>query len=60
MEEDGKTYIDAYYISETQKRDRLGPMQDRVFMAGYVYYPAVVLIAVLVYVLLKRRIDRLE
>ena len=60
VEEDGKTYIDAYYISETQNRDRLGPMQDRVFMAGYVYYPAVVLIAVLVYVLLKRRIDRLE
>ena len=59
-EDDGKMYIDAYYIADSQKRAELGPMQDRVFMAGYFYYPAVILIAVLVYVLLKRRIDRLE
>lgn len=59
-EEDGKTYIDAYYISENQKRDRLGPMQDRVFMAGYVFYPAVILIAVIVYVPVKRKINRGE
>lgn len=59
-ENDGKMYIDAYYIDDSQKRAELGPMQDRVFMAGYFFYPAVVLIAVLVYVLLKRRIDRLE
>lgn len=60
-EEDGKTYIDAYYVADSsQKRAELGSMQDRVFMTGYVYYPSVVLIAFLIYVLLKRRIDRLE
>ena len=57
-EDDGKMYIDAYYIADSQKRAELGPIQDRVFMAGYFYYPAVILIAVLVYVLLRRRIDR--
>lgn len=59
-EEDGRTYIDAYYIADSQKRAELGPMQDRVFMAGYVYYPAVVLIAVLVYTLKSRKIRKSE
>ena len=53
--------LDAYYVADSsQKRAELGSMQDRVFMTGYVYYPSVVLIAFLIYVLLKRRIDRLE
>ena len=59
-EEDGQMYIDAYYIADSQKRAELGPMQDRVFMAGYFYYPAVVLIAVLIYVFVRKRIERSE
>ena len=60
VEEDGKSYIDAYYIADSQKRVELGPMQDIVFMAGYVYYPAVVLIAVLIYVSASRKIRKSE
>lgn len=59
-EEDGKTYIDAYRITDSPKRAKLGPMQDKVFMAGYFFYPTVVLIAVIVYVAVKRKINRGE
>ena len=59
-EEDGQMYIDAYSIADSQKRAELGPMQDKVFMTGYFYYPAVVLIAVLIYLLIGRKIRRSE
>lgn len=52
--------INVTFIQDTSEAIKKGELQDKVYMAGYFFYPAVVLIAVLVYVLLKRRIDRLE
>ncbi|MGN1443404.1 MAG: helix-turn-helix domain-containing protein [Acutalibacteraceae bacterium] len=60
VEEDGRSYIDVYYVSNPPKRAKLGALQDRVFMAGYIYYPAIVLIAVLIYILVSRKIRKSE
>ena len=52
--------IDVSFVEDNRASIEQGAMQDKVYIAGYVYYPSVVLIAFLIYVLLKRRIDRLE
>lgn len=52
--------IDVIFVEDNRASIEQGAMQDRAYMAGYVFYPAVILIAVLVYALLKRRIDRSE
>ncbi|MCI6771031.1 MAG: helix-turn-helix domain-containing protein [Oscillospiraceae bacterium] len=52
--------IDVSFVEDNRASIEQGTMQDKVYIAGYVFYPSVVLIAFLIYVLLKRRIDRLE
>ncbi|MDD6526237.1 MAG: helix-turn-helix transcriptional regulator [Oscillospiraceae bacterium] len=52
--------IDVSFVENNRASIEQGTMQDKVYIAGYVFYPSVVLIAFLIYVLLKRRIDRLE
>ena len=52
--------IDVSFVEDNRASIEQGAMQDKVYIAGYIFYPAVVLIAFLIYVLLKRRIDRLE
>lgn len=52
--------IDVSFVEDNRASIEQGAMQDKVYIAGYVFYPSVVLIAFLIYVLLKRRIDRLE
>ena len=52
--------IDVSFVEDNRASIEQGAMQDKVYIAGYIFYPSVVLIAFLIYVLLKRRIDRLE
>ena len=52
--------IDVGFVEDNRARIEQGAMQDRVYMAGYVFYPAVILLAVLVYVLVSRKIRKGE
>lgn len=52
--------IDVGFVEDNRARIEQGAMQDKVYMAGYVFYPAVILLAVAVYILIKRKIERSE
>lgn len=52
--------IDVGFVEDNRARIEQGAMQDKVYMAGYIFYPAVILLAVAVYIVIKRKIERSE
>ncbi|MGN1193990.1 MAG: hypothetical protein ACI4SB_00745, partial [Acutalibacteraceae bacterium] len=60
MSDDGLP-IEVLFVEAIEGENiELREMQDFVYGIGYIFYPTVILLAVLVYVLLKRRIERSE
>ena len=52
--------IDVGFVEDNRASIEQVAMQDKVYMAGYIFYPAVILLAVSVYIVIKRKIERSE